>query len=85
MGRCFRYFLVLVCTNQMASGLFRFIAALGRNIIVANTFGSCALVTVFVLGGFIVSRGNTSLDNQIACLLDCKCYSNFKIVYLSSR
>lgn len=41
----------------MASGLFRFMAGLGRNIIVANTAGSCALLTVFVLGGFILSRG----------------------------
>lgn len=41
----------------MASGLFRFIGALGRNVIVANTFGSCALLTVIVMGGFILSRG----------------------------
>ncbi|PKI43561.1 hypothetical protein CRG98_036053, partial [Punica granatum] len=39
----------------MASALFRFLAALGRNVIVANTFGSFALVTVFVMGGFILS------------------------------
>lgn len=42
----------------MASGLFRFMAGLGRNIIVANTAGSCALLTVFVMGGFILSRGS---------------------------
>lgn len=43
--------------NQMASALFRFIAALGRNMIVANTFGSFALLILLVLGGFILSRG----------------------------
>ncbi|KAL3498275.1 hypothetical protein ACH5RR_041007 [Cinchona calisaya] len=58
VGRFFKHFLVLVCINQMASGLFRFMAALGRNIIVANTFGSCALLTAFVLGGFILSKNN---------------------------
>ncbi|KAJ6428300.1 hypothetical protein OIU84_023678 [Salix udensis] len=40
----------------MASALFRFIAAAGRNMIVANTFGSFALLTLFALGGFILSR-----------------------------
>ncbi|OMP00190.1 ABC-2 type transporter [Corchorus olitorius] len=41
---------------KMASGLFRFIAATGRNMIVANTFGSFALLITFVLGGFVLSK-----------------------------
>ncbi|XP_075488332.1 pleiotropic drug resistance protein 1-like [Primulina tabacum] len=56
VGRFFKHLLLLICVNQMASALFRFVGALGRNIIVANTFGSCALITVLVLGGFILSR-----------------------------
>nr|CAD1823917.1 unnamed protein product [Ananas comosus var. bracteatus] len=40
----------------MASSLFRFIGGLGRDMVVANTFGSCALLIVMVLGGFILSR-----------------------------
>ncbi|KAL8521925.1 hypothetical protein ACS0TY_012179 [Phlomoides rotata] len=56
VGRFFKQFLLLICLNQMASGLFRFMGAIGRNIIVANTFGSCALLTVLALGGFIISR-----------------------------
>ncbi|XP_052206566.1 pleiotropic drug resistance protein 1-like isoform X2 [Diospyros lotus] len=55
-GRFFKQYFLLICVNQMSSGLFRFIGALGRNIIVANTFGSYALLTVFALGGFILSR-----------------------------
>ncbi|KAK6119519.1 hypothetical protein DH2020_046741 [Rehmannia glutinosa] len=55
-GRFFKHLLLLICVNQMASALFRLMGALGRNIIVANTFGSCALLTVLVLGGFILSR-----------------------------
>ncbi|CAA3014915.1 pleiotropic drug resistance 1-like [Olea europaea subsp. europaea] len=55
-GRFFKQLLLLICVNQMASALFRLMGALGRNIIVANTFGSCALLTVLVLGGFILSR-----------------------------
>jgi ABC-type multidrug transport system ATPase subunit/ABC-type multidrug transport system permease subunit len=54
--RFFKYFFILMLVNQMSSGLFRFIGALGRNMIVANTFGSFALLLVFALGGFILSR-----------------------------
>ncbi|CAK9176321.1 unnamed protein product [Ilex paraguariensis] len=54
--RFFKQFFLLICINQMASALFRFIGALGRNIIVANTFGSFALLTVLVMGGFVLSR-----------------------------
>lgn len=41
----------------MASALFRLMAALGRNMIVANTFGAFALLLLFALGGFVLSRG----------------------------
>ncbi|PWA73279.1 pleiotropic drug resistance protein 1 [Artemisia annua] len=54
--RFFKYFFILMLVNQMSSGLFRFIGALGRNMIVANTFGSFGLLLVFALGGFILSR-----------------------------
>ncbi|KAG5551935.1 hypothetical protein RHGRI_010140 [Rhododendron griersonianum] len=55
-GRLFKQYLLLLCVNQMSAALFRFIGGIGRNIIVANTFGSFALLTVLVLGGFILSR-----------------------------
>ncbi|XLU44225.1 hypothetical protein S245_039039, partial [Arachis hypogaea] len=51
-----KQYLVLFLTSQMASSLFRAIAAIGRNLIVANTFGSVALLAFFVLGGFVLSR-----------------------------
>nr|TKR97408.1 hypothetical protein D5086_0000214010 [Populus alba] len=54
--RLFKQYFLLLLINQMASALFRFIAASGRNMIVANTFGSFALLTLFALGGFILSR-----------------------------
>ncbi|KAL9406998.1 hypothetical protein Peur_003970 [Populus x canadensis] len=56
IGRFFKLYAVLVLINQMASALFRFIAAAGRNMIVANTFGSFVLLAVFALGGVILSR-----------------------------
>uniref|UniRef100_A0A7N0U871 ABC transporter domain-containing protein n=1 Tax=Kalanchoe fedtschenkoi TaxID=63787 RepID=A0A7N0U871_KALFE len=54
--RFFRQYLLLLTVQQMASALFRLMGALGRNVIVANTFGSAALVMIMVLGGFIISR-----------------------------
>lgn len=59
--RLFKQYLLLVLVNQMASALFRLIGALGRNMIVANTFGSFALLTLFALGGVVLSRGNGKL------------------------
>ncbi|XP_077211687.1 pleiotropic drug resistance protein TUR2-like [Tasmannia lanceolata] len=56
VGRMFKQYLLLALMSQMASGLFRFMAALGRNMIVANTFGSFALLAILTLGGFIISR-----------------------------
>ncbi|KAF2283073.1 hypothetical protein GH714_043817 [Hevea brasiliensis] len=52
-----QYFLLLI-VNQMASALFRFMAATGRNMIVANTFGSFAVLILFALGGVVLSRDN---------------------------
>lgn len=54
--RFFKQFLIILCINQMASGLFRLISALGRNVIIASTFGSFVLLVVMVLGGFVLSR-----------------------------
>ncbi|XP_022728526.1 pleiotropic drug resistance protein 1-like isoform X2 [Durio zibethinus] len=54
--RLFRQYLLLVLVNQMASGLFRCIAAIARNMIVANTFGTFSLLVLFALGGFVLSR-----------------------------
>ncbi|KVI05977.1 hypothetical protein Ccrd_015657 [Cynara cardunculus var. scolymus] len=44
VSRFFKHYLILLLVNQMSSGLFRFIGALGRNMIVANTFGSFAIL-----------------------------------------
>ncbi|KAL0317256.1 UNVERIFIED_CONTAM: ABC transporter G family member 39 [Sesamum angustifolium] len=55
-SRFFRQFLAFVGIHQMALGLFRFIAALGRTQVVANTLGTFTLLLVFVLGGFIIAK-----------------------------
>ncbi|KAK2452959.1 pleiotropic drug resistance protein [Trifolium repens] len=54
--RLLKQYLIIFCINQMASSLFRLMAALGRDVVVANTVGSFALLVVLVLGGFVISR-----------------------------
>ncbi|CAA6660815.1 unnamed protein product [Spirodela intermedia] len=54
--RMFRHFLLLVLISQVASGLFRLLAALGRDMVVADTFGAFAQLVLLVLGGFIIAR-----------------------------
>lgn len=53
--RFFRQFLLYFFLHQMSLGLFRLMGSLGRNMIVANTFGSFAMLVVMVLGGYIIS------------------------------
>lgn len=54
----FRYFLLLFLMHQMGIGLFRTIGALGREMVISNTFGSFALLVFLVLGGFVLSKDN---------------------------
>ncbi|KAJ0865543.1 putative ABC transporter, AAA+ ATPase domain, ABC-2 type transporter, ABC-transporter [Helianthus annuus] len=54
--RFFRHYFLLLVINQVSSALFRAIGAMGRNMIVANTFGSFALLIIIALGGFVLSR-----------------------------
>ncbi|CBI40242.3 unnamed protein product, partial [Vitis vinifera] len=55
-SRFFRQLLAFFVVHQMALSLFRFIAALGRTLIVANTLATFTLLLVSVLGGFVVSK-----------------------------
>ncbi|KAG4919383.1 hypothetical protein JHK84_056694 [Glycine max] len=57
-SRFFRQLLAFFCSHQMGMSLFRFIAALGRTLVVANTFGFFVLLLVYVLGGFIIAKDN---------------------------
>ncbi|CAI0416830.1 unnamed protein product [Linum tenue] len=61
IGRFVKQYLLFVLANQMASGLFRLVGAVGRNMIVANTVGSFVMITLLVLGGFIISRVNVKI------------------------
>ncbi|CAM8960284.1 hypothetical protein QQ045_005472 [Rhodiola kirilowii] len=54
--RLFQQFLVYFFLHQMSTGLFRLMGSMGRHMIVANTFGSFAMLVVMALGGFIITR-----------------------------
>ena len=73
---------MLLAMHQMALGLFRLLASVARVMIVAQTGGSFAIIVVFVLGGFIVSRGTSFqfLYNNVVLNADV---SQFMIIYFS--
>ncbi|KAK2641153.1 hypothetical protein Ddye_022916 [Dipteronia dyeriana] len=54
--RFFRFLFLLFSVHQMALGLFRMMASLARDMVIANTFGSAALLIIFLLGGFIIPK-----------------------------
>ncbi|XP_056169183.1 pleiotropic drug resistance protein 2-like [Syzygium oleosum] len=58
--RFLKQLLAFFGVNQMALSLFRFIAAVGRTQVVANTLGTFTLLLVFILGGFIVAKDDIS-------------------------
>lgn len=55
--RFLRQFLLYFFLHQMSLALFRVMGSLGRTMIVANTFGSFAMMVVMGLGGYVISRG----------------------------
>jgi hypothetical protein len=68
--RFFRYILLLFLMHQLAIALFRTIGALGRSMVIANTFGSFALLVVFLLGGFVLARRKSTPHNTY--IKDCQ-------------
>ncbi|CAH8388401.1 unnamed protein product [Eruca vesicaria subsp. sativa] len=55
--RFLKHLLVIFLTQQMAGSIFRFTAATCRSMILANTGGSLVILLLFLLGGFIIPRG----------------------------
>lgn len=55
-SRFFKQLLAFFSTYQMTLSLYRFIAVVGRKLIVASILGFLTMVTVIVLGGFIITK-----------------------------
>ncbi|KAK8943591.1 Pleiotropic drug resistance protein 12 [Platanthera guangdongensis] len=54
--RFFKQLLLFFSMQQMAAGLFRLIASVCRSMTISNTGGSLMLLTMFILGGFILPK-----------------------------
>ncbi|KAL7189886.1 hypothetical protein ACSBR1_039510 [Camellia fascicularis] len=52
--------LALFSIHQMSLCLFRFVAAVGRKLVVVCTLGTCTLIMNILLGGFIVAQSGQS-------------------------
>ncbi|XBH95564.1 hypothetical protein VPH35_086106 [Triticum aestivum] len=57
-GRFFRMLLAFFATHQMAMGLFRFLGAVLKSMVVANTLGMFVILLIFIFGGFVIPRGD---------------------------
>ncbi|XP_066366058.1 ABC transporter G family member 48 isoform X2 [Miscanthus floridulus] len=57
-GRFFRQFIAFFATHQMAMALFRFLGAILKTMVVANTFGMFVLLIIFIFGGFVIRRND---------------------------
>ncbi|GLT71132.1 hypothetical protein SLA2020_431730 [Shorea laevis] len=56
-SRFFKQLLVVFLIQQMAAGLFRLMAGVCRTMIIAHTGGALSLLLLFLLGGFILPKG----------------------------
>ncbi|CAI6008518.1 unnamed protein product [Closterium sp. NIES-65] len=56
--RFFAQMLMWFLIHQVGMSLFRFVASVGRSRGVANTFGTFALIVLFLLGGFVIAKEN---------------------------
>ncbi|KAJ3692680.1 hypothetical protein LUZ60_011775 [Juncus effusus] len=54
--RFFQQFIVYIGMHQMSRSLYRFIATVGRTQVMANTIGTGTFLTIFIFGGFLISR-----------------------------
>ncbi|KAK1664186.1 hypothetical protein QYE76_052345 [Lolium multiflorum] len=57
-GRFFRQLLAFFATHQMAMALFRFLGAVLKSMVVANTFGMFVILLIFIFGGYLIPRGD---------------------------
>ncbi|KAH7684878.1 Xenobiotic-transporting ATPase protein [Dioscorea alata] len=56
-ARFFKHMLLVFLIQQMAAGVFRATAGFCRSMIIASTGGAIAILSMFVLGGFVLPRG----------------------------
>ncbi|KAJ0680275.1 putative ABC-type ferric hydroxamate transporter [Helianthus annuus] len=55
-SRIFKHFLLVFMLQNVGGGYFRFIAGICRTMNIANTGGTLALLTIVLLGGFLIPK-----------------------------
>ncbi|CAD6207791.1 unnamed protein product [Miscanthus lutarioriparius] len=65
-GRFFRQFIAFFATHQMAMALFRFLGAILKTMVVANTFGMFVLLIIFIFGGFVIRRTSSGSNTLVS-------------------
>eukprot|EP00271_Cylindrocystis_brebissonii_P020897 TRINITY_DN71_c0_g1_i2.p1 TRINITY_DN71_c0_g1~~TRINITY_DN71_c0_g1_i2.p1 ORF type:complete len:1380 (-),score=255.02 TRINITY_DN71_c0_g1_i2:202-4341(-) len=55
-ARFFKFLLIFFLLHQQSTALCRMLGAIGRSQVIANTFGGFVVLTIILLGGFIISR-----------------------------
>eukprot|EP00897_Mesotaenium_endlicherianum_P001116 jgi/Mesen1/11004/ME000098S10399 len=54
--RFFRQWIAFFTLHQTGISLFRLISAVGRSMVIANTCGAFTVITLFLLGGFVIAK-----------------------------
>ncbi|XP_021748020.1 ABC transporter G family member 34-like isoform X1 [Chenopodium quinoa] len=80
ISRFFCHWLALFCTNLMAMSLFRLLGAVGRTMVIASTICTLTLLSVFVLGGFIIAKDDIAPWMKWAYYLSPMMYGQNAIV-----
>ncbi|KAL8043068.1 hypothetical protein ABFX02_09G094400 [Erythranthe guttata] len=62
--RLFKQYLLLLLVLQTASALFRWIGAVGRNMVIANTYGFFLMLLNLSMSGFVLSRGRNDRNRK---------------------
>ncbi|PKA64696.1 Pleiotropic drug resistance protein 1 [Apostasia shenzhenica] len=72
--RFFKQYLSLLLVNQMAAGLFRFIAVAGRTMVVANALAIYISAIIVALGGFVLATLGVSILKSRGIFVEEKWY-----------
>lgn len=81
-SRFFKQLLVVFLVQQMAAGTFRTISSICRSMIISSTGGSLLLLSMFVLGGFILPYSKKATPLFLSSGAGCRSWCICECVYL---
>ncbi|KAI7750120.1 hypothetical protein M8C21_024673 [Ambrosia artemisiifolia] len=84
-SRFMKHFLLTFLIQQMASGLFRLIAAVSRTMTIANTAGTLILESCFLLGGVVLPKATSLIHSISTTPSKSHIYVVFGTTYVTGR